>query len=99
MSSDTITGAVERLAQRIGEAVGASVELERPKDPAHGDFATNVALRSAKDVGKPPRVIAEELAERILAVDEVDSAEVAGPGFINLRLADSFFLEALAEID
>src|SRR5690348_11743008 len=99
MGSNTMTGAVERLAQRIGDAVGAAVELERPKDPAHGDFATNGALRSAKDAGKPPRALAEELAERILGVDEVDSAEVAGPGFINLRLSDSFFLEALADID
>jgi arginyl-tRNA synthetase len=78
--------------------VGAEVELERPKDASHGDFATNVALRSAKEVGRPPRELAAELAARIGEVDEVDSTEVAGPGFINLRLADSFFFDALAEV-
>ena len=90
--------AVERLQARISEAVGAEVELERPKDASHGDFATNVALRSAKEVGRPPRELAAELAARIGEVDEVDSTEVAGPGFINLRLADSFFFDALAEV-
>jgi arginyl-tRNA synthetase len=90
--------AVERLQARISEAVGVEVELERPKDASHGDFATNVALRSAKEVGRPPRELAAELAARIGAVDEVDSTEVAGPGFINLRLADSFFVDALAEV-
>ena len=54
--------AVERLAARVGEAVGADVELERPKDPSHGDFATNVAMRSAKAVGRSPRDLARELS-------------------------------------
>ena len=89
---------MERLAARVGEAVGAEVELERPKDPAHGDFATNVAMRSAKAVGRPPRELAQELAEKVVALDEIDSAEVAGPGFLNLRVGDRFFLDALAEI-
>jgi len=90
---------VERLTARVGEIAGAEVELERPSDPAHGDFATNIALRTAKAAGRPPRELAEELAERMSALDEVVSAEVAGPGFLNLRLADSFFVQALAEVD
>ncbi|HXK16049.1 MAG TPA: arginine--tRNA ligase [Gaiellaceae bacterium] len=90
--------AVERLAARVGEAVGAEVELERPKDPAHGDFATNVAMRSAKAIGRPPRELAQELAEKVVALDEIESADVAGPGFLNLRVGDRFFLDALAEI-
>jgi arginyl-tRNA synthetase len=94
-----MTGAVERLAARVGAAVGGDVELERPKDPGHGDFATNVALRRAKESGRPPRELAEELAARIKDVDEVEAVEVAGPGFINLRVSDGFFLEALAEVD
>ena len=89
---------VAHLAARVGEVTGAEVELERPKDPTHGDFATNVALRSAKAVGRPPRELAEELAARIAGLDEVESAEVAGPGFINLRLADPFFVAALREV-
>jgi arginyl-tRNA synthetase len=90
--------AVERLAARIGDVAGAEVELERPKDPAHGDFATNVALRSAKSIGRPPREVAEELAAKVLSLEEISSAEVAGPGFLNLRVADAFFLDALDEI-
>lgn len=90
--------AVERLAVRVGEAVGTDVELERPNDASHGDFATNVAMRSAKAAGRAPRELAQEYAERIAGLAEITSAEVAGPGFINLRVGDAFFLEALAEI-
>jgi len=94
-----LSDVVERLAARISEAVGSQVELERPKDPSHGDFATNAALRAAKTVGRPPRELAAELADRVVALDEVEAADVAGPGFVNLRLADSFFIDALAEVD
>ncbi|MFL5954619.1 MAG: arginine--tRNA ligase [Gaiellaceae bacterium] len=83
----------------MGEVAGTEVELERPNDVAHGDFATNVALRTAKQAGRPPRELAQELADKLVELDEVESAEVAGPGFLNLRVADPFFLEALAEID
>jgi arginyl-tRNA synthetase len=95
---DQPASSVDRLAARIGDAVGAEVELERPKDPAHGDFATNVAMRSAKAAGRPPRELAEELARKVIALEEIESAEVAGPGFLNIRLADAFFLGALAEV-
>ncbi|HKU58598.1 MAG TPA: hypothetical protein VJP39_03240, partial [Gaiellaceae bacterium] len=94
-----MTTAVERLQARVSDAVGAPVELERPGDPEHGDLATNVALRRAKEVGKPPRELAAELAGKIAAVDGVACVDVAGPGFLNLRLADSFFVEAAAEVD
>ena len=93
-----MTYAIERLAEQLAELAGEAVELERPKDADRGDFATNVALRTAKTVGRPPRELAEELARRFTELDEVVSAEVAGPGFVNLRLADGFFLEALAEM-
>ena len=53
---------MERLAARVSEVAGTEVELERPKDPTHGDFATNVAMRSAKAIGRPPRELAQELA-------------------------------------
>jgi arginyl-tRNA synthetase len=96
---EPVSGVVERLAARISAAVGSPVELERPKDPANGDFATNAALRSAKAVGRSPRELATEFADQVAALEEVESAEVAGPGFLNLRLSDRFFLDALAEVD
>src|SRR5690349_5905994 len=84
---------VQRMPARVSEVVGTEVELERPKDPTHGDFATNVAMRSAKSIGRPPRELAQELAEKVVELDEIESAEVAGPGFLNLRLSDAFFVE------
>ena len=71
MTPETLNGAVERLAARVSAAVGGEVELERPKDTANGDFATNVALRRAKEAGRPPRELASELAEQIAALDDV----------------------------
>ncbi|MBB3664112.1 MULTISPECIES: arginine--tRNA ligase [Prauserella salsuginis group] len=63
------------------------VTVERPRNPEHGDYATNVALQVAKKVGMAPRELAEALATELAAADGVDTAEVAGPGFLNLRLA------------
>jgi arginyl-tRNA synthetase len=83
------TGALERLAARVGEIAGGEVELERPKDAEHGDFATNVALRRAKEARRPPRELAEELAAQVAELDEVVATDVAGPGFLNLWLADA----------
>jgi arginyl-tRNA synthetase len=91
--------AVERLAASVSEIAGADVELERPNDPAHGDYATNVALRTAPAQKRAPRELAEELAQRVVDLPAVDRAEVAGPGFLNLWLTRDWFVEALAEID
>jgi len=89
--------AVERLASALAEAVGAEVELERPADPAHGDYATSVALRLAPARKRPPRELADELAAAASGLPQVERAEVAGPGFVNLFVADSWYGEALAE--
>ncbi len=64
------------------------VELEHPRDPSHGDYATNVAMRLAKAAKMPPRAIAEAIAERMAGDPDVASVDVAGPGFINIRLSD-----------
>lgn len=66
--------------------VPETVTVERPRNPEHGDYATNIALQLAKKVGAAPRDLATELAERLVADPGVASAEVAGPGFINIRL-------------
>ncbi|MEU3769419.1 arginine--tRNA ligase [Amycolatopsis keratiniphila] len=63
------------------------VTIERPRNPEHGDYATNLALQVAKKAGMKPRDFADALAEALSATDGIDSAEVAGPGFLNLRLA------------
>jgi len=68
------------------DAVPDSVRVERPKVREHGDYATNIALQLAKRAGVPPRELASVISDRLAAVDGIASAEVAGPGFLNLRL-------------
>jgi len=63
------------------------VRVERPKSREHGDWATNVAMQLAKKAGTNPRAFAEALAARLLTVDGIDAADVAGPGFLNIRLS------------
>ena len=92
MPADPVT----RLAEALGDAIGAAVELERPSDPAHGDYATNAALRLAGTRRQPPRELALEIAALAAELPEVERAEVAGPGFVNLFLADTWFEAALA---
>ena len=64
----------------------SGVTVEPPRDPLHGDMATNAAMVLAKVAKKNPREIAEKLAKRLASLDIVDSSEVAGPGFLNLRI-------------
>jgi len=90
--------AIETLEAALGEAAGAAVVLERPSDAAHGDYATNVAMRLAGARRAAPRAIAEELAEHASALPQVERAEIAGPGFVNLWLARNWYGEALAEM-
>jgi arginyl-tRNA synthetase len=68
-------------------ALPADAGVERPRNPEHGDYATNVALRTAKKAGVNPRELATWLAEELATRDGIAGAEIAGPGFINLRLA------------
>ncbi len=86
------------LAAALSEIAGAEVELDRPSDPAHGDYATNVALRIAPARKRAPRDLAAEIAAAAEAIPDVDRAEVAGPGFVNVFLRDDWFGRALAEI-
>jgi arginyl-tRNA synthetase len=76
--------------------------VEPPRDPRHGDFAVNAAMLLAKAAGRPPREIATGIAEALRAADgggEIETIDVAGPGFINLRLRPDAWLEGLAEVD
>jgi arginyl-tRNA synthetase len=90
--------ALDRLEARLTEAGGIPVELERPNNPDHGDYATNAALRAAPAEGRPPKELAAKLAEAAETLPEVERAEVAGPGFVNLWLASYWFADALREI-
>src|SRR5688500_11481105 len=90
--------AIRALEAALAEVAGAEVELERPGDAAHGDYATNVALRLAGAQRRPPREIAEELATRAAQLEQVERAEVAGPGFVNLWLDRAWYRDALAEM-
>ncbi|WP_319437668.1 arginine--tRNA ligase [Mycobacterium sp. RTGN5] len=70
-------------------ALPATVAVERPRNPEHGDYATNLALQLGKKVGANPRELAGWLAEALAAADGIAAAEVAGPGFVNLRIEAS----------
>src|SRR6185436_17330376 len=83
---------------RLSKLAGAPVALERPSDPAHGDYATNVALRTAPQHKRPPRDLAADLAVRAAELDEIERAEVAGPGFLNLWVTTAWLADALAEV-
>ncbi len=63
-----------------------AVVIERPRNPDHGDYATNIALRLAKPAGKPAREVAESIAERLRETTGIERVDVAGPGFLNITL-------------
>ncbi len=74
------------------------VTAEPPREAAHGDVATNAAMVLAKPAGMPPRELAEKIAAKLRGTPDVAAVEVAGPGFINIRLADGFWPKVLAAI-
>ncbi len=99
--SDHIGAALDALAARGALPAGldgAAINAEPPRDPAHGDVATNAAMVLAKPAGMNPRALAELLIAELGALDEVTEASVAGPGFINLRLVDASWRDELALI-
>jgi arginyl-tRNA synthetase len=99
MAVDKLQAEIQRALQGMGVESPVSVALERPRNPEHGDWATNVALTLAKPLGRPPRQIADELVTRIdRAAAGIRSAEVAGPGFINFRLSTDYLRDGLIRI-
>ncbi|RVD39458.1 arginine--tRNA ligase, partial [Mesorhizobium sp. M4A.F.Ca.ET.020.02.1.1] len=93
--------AVEALDLRDKD--GALLDLSRiavepPRDASHGDLATNAAMVLAKPTGQNPRALAERLAEALRGDADVAAADVAGPGFVNLRLQDGFWQAHLAAL-
>ena len=76
----------------------SKVSAEPPREASHGDVATNAAMVLAKPTGKPPKELAALLVERLKKVADVTDASVAGPGFINLKLADEIWRSALRDV-
>lgn len=95
---ESLRGALAELV-RSGEIPAdvslENVVLESPRDPSHGDLATNAAMVLAKPAGKAPRVLADALIAHIKEWPEVASAEVAGPGFVNIRLKPEALVEQI----
>ncbi len=89
---------VSTLAVSLGEVAGAEVELERPAEAEHGDYATNVALRLAATRKQAPRELAAELAVAAVERGIAESAEAAGPGFLNLHVSDAWLVDGVREI-
>ena len=77
----------------------SNVTLEPPRDPAHGDLSTNAAMVLSKAAGMKPRDLAEKIVEKLGTLDDVQAVDMAGPGFINLRVATSVLLGELLEIE
>jgi arginyl-tRNA synthetase len=92
------TLALTRLEEALADLAGAPVELERPGEPEHGDYATNVALRVAPGRGRAPRELAAEIAAEAAGRGLVAASEPAGPGFVNLRVSDEWLAAALGEV-
>jgi arginyl-tRNA synthetase len=98
----------ERLAELLRAAVRDAglepdgpppeIDLQRPRQKEHGDFATNLALALAAGAGAPPREVAERIRSSLPPSDLVESVEVAGPGFLNFRLTTSWLHDALREV-
>jgi arginyl-tRNA synthetase len=92
-------GAFEPAAEARAQLAGAAGwTVERPKRAEHGDLATNVAMTLTKKLGKPPRAIAEALVKGLAGDDVVRTAEIAGPGFVNLRVHPRALHEELRAI-
>jgi arginyl-tRNA synthetase len=90
--------AIARIERGLEDGLGVPVSLERPGQPEHGDYATNAAMRAAAVRRRPPMEIAEEMRAVAAAVDGVAEAQIAPPGFLNLRMSAEWYGDALREI-
>jgi arginyl-tRNA synthetase len=99
--ADHIGAILDRLAEAGDIPAGldrGNVAVEPPRDPAHGDLATNAAMVLAKPAGRNPRELAALIAPKLARLDGVSAAEIAGPGFINIRLDDQAWRDELQTI-
>ena len=94
-----IVAAVEALAADKAATLDLTkLGIEPPRDPSHGDIASNAALVLTKQLGVPPRELADKLATALAADPDVENATVAGPGFVNLKISDGFWRRELTAV-
>jgi arginyl-tRNA synthetase len=97
--TDLLRAELTRAAKSLGAPDTVDPIIERPRDPSFGDWATNVAMVLAKPLGKKPRDLAQALIERLdFKRAGITTAEIAGPGFINFRVASDIFAEGLRSV-
>jgi arginyl-tRNA synthetase len=99
-TTDHLRSAVEQAWRRLSDTdLPAKVTLERPKKAGFGDYSTNAAMLLAPRLQTPPRDVAQQFADHLGAIlgSALEHAEVAGPGFLNLKLADAWFAEAVED--
>tara|TARA_R110000782_G_scaffold167129_5_gene259170 strand:+ start:24007 stop:25704 length:1698 start_codon:yes stop_codon:yes gene_type:complete len=95
---DALLDAMEVAGELPAGLNRKAVTVEPPRDASHGDLATNAAMVLAKPAGTNPRTLAEKIAARLEALDEVASVSIAGPGFINMTLTSETWTDELQEI-
>src|SRR5262250_2124954 len=98
---DEVVRALTQLAATGQIPAGLDVErvtVEPPREEGHGDLSTNAAMVLSKSAGLKPRALAELLLEPLRALAEVSDVAVAGPGFINVRVKDSFWQTRIADV-
>jgi arginyl-tRNA synthetase len=93
-----LTEALRSLAPPLNETDRSQVVVERARDPQHGDFASNIAMRLAKGARRNPRELAQEIVAALPANDLIAKAEIAGAGFINFRLAKDAWIGELRKV-
>ncbi|WP_172122956.1 MULTISPECIES: arginine--tRNA ligase [unclassified Devosia] len=93
-----VADALASLYPDLAPELLARIVVEPPRDPAHGDLSTNAAMIVAKPLGKNPREVANAIVEHFRAHPDVNSVEVAGPGFINFRLAPAIWFQVLRSV-
>lgn len=99
MPAENIKNSIREALRSLGVS-GIDFTVEHPSELSHGDYATNAALVAAKLVGKKPIDLAQNIVNelKVIHIPEIESLEIAGPGFINIKLAPEFFAQALSEI-
>src|SRR5437588_8156122 len=100
MIRDALGASLRTVLADLGIDPPATITLERPARREHGDWSSNVAMATAKQLGRNPRELAVQIAERLKAdpPNHVEDVEVAGPGFVNFRLRDTWLHDVLRDV-